>query len=59
VKLKLALVLVVEDAGDEVIVVSAAVGAVIIQVNDAGVASVPPAFAARTWKVWLPSASAV
>ena len=28
----------------------------IVQVNDAGVGSVPP-LDARTWKVWLPSAS--
>jgi hypothetical protein len=61
VNVKLALVLVVEAAGDDVIVVSGGVGmvAVIVQVNDAGVGSVPPALTARTWNVWLPSASAV
>ena len=59
VKLKLALVLVVDAAGDEVIVVSGGIGAVMVHVKDAGVGSVPAPSTARTWNVWLPSASAV
>ena len=59
VKLKLALVLVVDAGGDEVIVVSGGTGAVIVQLKVAGVGSVPAALTARTWNVWPPSASDV
>src|SRR5262249_49391842 len=56
VKVKLALVLVVEAAGVDVSVVSG--GAVRIDhVNEAGDESVPVALTARTWNVWLPTAS--
>ena len=55
VKLKLALVLDVDAGGDDVIVVSGGTGAVIVQVKDAGVGSVPAALTARTWNVWVPS----
>jgi hypothetical protein len=51
VKLKLADVFSVEAGGVEVIVVSGSCSVEIVQLNDAGVASVPPAFTARTWKV--------
>ena len=57
-KLKLALVLVVDAAGADVMVVSGGVGAVIVHVKEAGLGSVPDALTARTWNVWLPTASA-
>ncbi len=59
VKPKLALVLLVVSGGLAVIVVSGAVVSM-VQVKLAGVASTLPAGSmARTWKVWLPAASAV
>ena len=55
IKLKLALVLVVDVAGDAVMVVSGWVP--IVHVKDAGVGSVPNvALTARTWNVCVPSA---
>ena len=56
VNVKVALVLVVDNAGDEVIVVSG--GAVIVQVNEAGEGSVPATLTARTRKLWLLAPSA-
>jgi uncharacterized membrane-anchored protein len=59
VKLKLALVLLVVADGLAVIVVSGAVVSM-VQVKLAGVGSVlPAASVAWTWKVWLPTASAL
>ena len=59
VKLKVALVLLVRAGGAAVMVVSGAVVS-IVQVKLAGVASTLPAVSiARTWKVWLPAASAL
>jgi hypothetical protein len=59
VKAKLALVAVVGSVGFDVMLVSGALVS-IVQVRLAGLASVLPAASlARTWKVWLPSASAV
>src|SRR6185436_10252280 len=55
VNVKVALVLVVDAAGDDVIVVSGA--EVIVQVNEAGEGSVPAPLTARTRKLWLPAAS--
>ena len=55
VKLKLALVLVVDDEGLALIVVSGGVVSM-VQEKLAGVESVlPAASVARTWKVWLPA----
>ena len=59
VKLKLADVVAVEAGGVDVIVVSGRTRAAIVQANVAGVASVPPAFTARTLNVWLPIARPV
>jgi hypothetical protein len=56
VKLKLALVLVLAAVGDAVMVVS---DGVTVNVNVAGVGSVPAVFTARTWNVWLPPVSPV
>ena len=58
VKLKLAFVLVVDAAGEDVMVVSGGTGAVIVQEYAAGDGSVPAPLTARTWNVWPPSASA-
>jgi hypothetical protein len=56
VKLKFALLLFVGFVGLAVIEVSGATVS-IVQVNEAGVASVLPVLViARTWNVWLPSA---
>src|SRR5437899_10420441 len=58
-KLKLALVLLGSAGGLVVMVVSGAVVSM-VQVKLAGVASMFPAGSiARTWKVWLPAASAL
>ena len=59
VKLKLALVLVVDACGAAVMVVSGGVVSM-VQVKLAGDASIlPAASVARTWKVWLPAANPV